>query len=363
MFSKEFILSNFPKGKLTIVASRPAMGKTSFGISLAASLAQDEKHVAYFSLEYAEIRAALRMSQQIGEDNAKAINGRVYIDDTPKAKVSYIRSQLEHFCFDFVIIDYLQLMNPEHDKESRDNELEEILTDLNELAAEQNLPVVVLSQLTRYICGIGTQKPYMSSLQPYFNKTMDEMNVAFLYRPDYYHFYEKDALGNKLEGKMNYIRYVNDNDISTPLNFNKETTEVSMMTTWDSLKMDIINSPRWIVNIDMYDLKAFEGDNADNIIVIDFETSDMSENRFMYLTNSVIGQIKGMGGIMPMATKAMVYIQFPLSSPLMMEELSAIHNLVEEIIPSESDCEIMWGMSPREDDVSRIVCAINPNNA
>jgi len=356
MFTKEFIQSNFPKGKLTIVASRPAMGKTSFGISLASTLAQEEKQVIYFSLECDEIHLAKRVSQQIGEITAKAIGERFYVCDTPKAKVSYIRSELQLHCYDFIIIDYLQLMNAECSQQIRDNELDEILTDLKLLATEKDLPIVVLSQLSRGISGIGSQKPYMSSLQPYFSKVQNDVNVAFLYRPEYYHFYAKDASGNSLEGKMEFIRYVNDNDIITPLHFNKETTEVSVMTTWGKLKEEILNSPRWYMNIDMYDLKSFEGDNAEDIIVIESETTDTSENRLKAITESLIGQNKDVY----MPAKAMIYIQFPKSSPLTMEELSAVHNLVEVMFPANSDCQMMWGMCPREDDVSRVICAIIP---
>lgn len=356
MFTKEFILSNFPKGKLTIVASRPAMGKTSFGISLASTLAQADKQVIYFSLEYDEIHLAKRLSQQVGEKTAKAIGERIYVCDTPKAKVSYIRSELERYCYNFVIIDYLQLMDAECSQQIRDNELDEILTDLKDLATEKDLPFVVLSQLCRAISGIGSQKPYMSSLQSYLTKIQNNVNIAFLYCPDYYHFYAKDALGNKLEGKMEFIRYVDDNDIITPLNFDKETTEVTMMTTWEKLKSEILDSPRWYVNLDMYDLKSFEGDNAEDIIVIESETTDMSENRLNAITESLIDQFKDVN----IPAKAMIYIQFPKSSPLIMEELSAVHNLVEEIIPANSDCQVMWGMCPREDDVSRVVCAIIP---
>jgi len=138
---------------------------------------------------------------------------------------------------------------------------------------------------------------------------------------------------------------------------NKETTEVSMMTTWDKLKEEILNAPRWYVNIDMYDLKSFEGDGAEGIIVIEAETTDRSENRLNAITESLIAQIKGFN----VPQKAMIYIQFPKSSPLIMEELNAVHNLVEETIPTNSDCQIMWGMSLREDDLSRVVCAIIPN--
>ena len=50
-----------------------------------------------------------------------------------------------------------------------------------------------------------------------------------------------------------------------------------------------------------------------------------------------------------------MYIQFPLNAPIMMSEMSSIHELIDKSFINNSECEIKWGVSPREDNISRIV--------
>lgn len=64
MISQNFIESNFPKGKLTLVGGRPNIGKTSFAISLAISMAEQNQRVIYFSLEMTKEQLIKRIRLQ-----------------------------------------------------------------------------------------------------------------------------------------------------------------------------------------------------------------------------------------------------------------------------------------------------------
>ena len=111
MISQNFIESNFPKGKLTLVVGRPSIGKTSFAISLAISMAEQNQRVIYFSLEMTKEQLIKRIRLQ---NEQIAIGENIVIDDISQAKPSYVRSQLETKSFDYILIDYIQLMEADN---------------------------------------------------------------------------------------------------------------------------------------------------------------------------------------------------------------------------------------------------------
>ena len=91
MISQNFIESNFPKGKLTLVFGRPSIGKTSFAISLAISMAEQNQRVIYFSLEMTKEQLIKRIRLQ---NEQIAIGQSIVIYDISQTKPSYVRSQL-----------------------------------------------------------------------------------------------------------------------------------------------------------------------------------------------------------------------------------------------------------------------------
>lgn len=94
MISQEFIMQNFPQGKVTIVGGRPAMGKSSFAASLALSLAQHGKKSVFFSLEMSKEQLIRRMKMQVGNENYVSSCAMIIINDTPAAKIPEIEEQL-----------------------------------------------------------------------------------------------------------------------------------------------------------------------------------------------------------------------------------------------------------------------------
>lgn len=54
----------------------------------------------------------------------------------------------------------------------------------------------------------------------------------------------------------------------------------------------------------------------------------------------------------------LVFVQFPISLPIMMAEMNSVSEMINYITVDDI-IEIKWGLSPREDKVSRIVCAFN----
>ena len=86
-----------------------------------------------------------------------------------------------------VVIDYLQLMNPEGKADSRTQEISVISRNLKLLARELDCPVLVLSQLSRAPETRTDHRPMLSDLRESGSIEQDADIVIFLYRDEYYH--------------------------------------------------------------------------------------------------------------------------------------------------------------------------------
>ncbi|MFC2269566.1 MAG: DnaB-like helicase C-terminal domain-containing protein [Porphyromonas endodontalis] len=147
--SSDFILNHFPVGSLSLVKGAPAVGKTSFAISMALRLAQSNRRVLYFSLEMSQSRLVERMKLQIEEDELQDLKSRIDIDDTPQISLDQIRSKLERTSVDYVLVDYIQLLSPSSLATSRKEELISILQDLKLMAEEFHVAIVGFFQLSK----------------------------------------------------------------------------------------------------------------------------------------------------------------------------------------------------------------------
>lgn len=126
--------------------------------------------------------------------------------------------------------------------------------------------------------------------------------------------------------------------------------------TWKEAKNEILGSSKWIVTLDENDMNTFEAQDDDLIQVLESTTRDSSEERFSILSQIIDSKVSA--GTFESITKIIIFIQFPISNPITMEEMGAVNLLVDKLIQVGRDCEVKWGLSPREDDITRIVCAI-----
>ena len=161
----------------SILAARPAMGKSSLALNIAQNVAvKAKKNVAIFSLEMPGIQIASRMLStetkisaerlkkgdikddewgKIGNAIAVLAQTGIYVDDTSSITVSEIGARCRKLMLekglDLVIIDYLQLINGSLKGKgaSRQNEISDISRTLKILANDLNIPIIALSQLSR----------------------------------------------------------------------------------------------------------------------------------------------------------------------------------------------------------------------
>lgn len=205
------MLSGFQKSDLILLAARPSMGKTAIAVNFAVSAAQAGKTVAIFSLEMSKSQLALRIFSQISNiDLSDLIKGNMngdywkrigdalssfaskpmFIDDRSGATVNDIRSKLRRLKLerglDLVVIDYLQLMEVTGFSENRTLEISKITRGLKSVAKELDVPIILLSQLSRAPEQRSDHRPLLSDLRESGAIEQDADVVMFLYRDEYY---------------------------------------------------------------------------------------------------------------------------------------------------------------------------------
>jgi replicative DNA helicase len=199
-------------GDLVIIAARPSMGKTSLVLNIAQYVATQPDHVVgFFSLEMSKEALFLRlltaeaqvdghrlMSGAIGGKDYGRISHaletlsamKLHIDDTANVGVLEMRAkarrlQSEHG-LSLLIVDYIQLMTGRGRFENRTLELASISRSLKGLAKELNIPIVVLSQLSRAPESRSDHRPQLSDLRESGALEQDADVVVLIYRDDVY---------------------------------------------------------------------------------------------------------------------------------------------------------------------------------
>jgi len=203
----------FQAGDLVIVAARPSMGKTSLALNIAQYVAlQPDHRVGVFSLEMSKESLFLRlltseaqidshrlMSGAIGQKDYGRISHalevlnamRLHIDDTANIGVLEMRAkarrlQAEQRGLSLLVVDYIQLMNARGRYENRTLELASISRALKGLAKELNVPILVLSQLSRAPEARSDHRPQLSDLRESGALEQDADVVIMIYREDAY---------------------------------------------------------------------------------------------------------------------------------------------------------------------------------
>jgi replicative DNA helicase len=203
------VTSGLNKSDLILIAARPGMGKTSFAINIATNVARrGDREVAVFSLEMSREQLATRMlSTEALVDSHKLRSGfltnedwvrlatsagvlsglPMYFDDTAGITVQQIKAKLRRMKnVGLVVIDYLQLMTSTLKTDNRVLVISEITRQLKIMAKELDIPVILLSQLSRGPESRNDKRPMLSDLRESGSIEQDADIVMFLYRDAYY---------------------------------------------------------------------------------------------------------------------------------------------------------------------------------
>jgi replicative DNA helicase len=204
--------SGLQPSDLIIIAARPSMGKTSLVLNMAQHVGtKTDMTVGLFSLEMSKEQLFLRLLTSEARIDAHRLRGgflgerdwgklsqaigtlseaRIYIDDTPSIGVLEMRAKCRRLKAEhnlhLVVVDYIQLMQGRGRFENRTLELASISRSMKGLAKELNVPIVVLSQLSRAPESRSDHRPQLSDLRESGALEQDADVVVFIYREDLY---------------------------------------------------------------------------------------------------------------------------------------------------------------------------------
>lgn len=204
--------------ELVILAARPSMGKTALAINIAehASIGAG-KPVLVVSLEMSSLELGdrllcsrarvnshrLRNGQLSREDSQRLIQtaadvsrAPLYIDDSPSRNMTEIAATARRLKrqggLSLVVIDYLQLIEPDNPRDPRQEQVARISRRLKGLARELNVPVLCLAQLNRQVEATRDNRPQLSHLRESGAIEQDADVVAFVHREEFYQSSEED---------------------------------------------------------------------------------------------------------------------------------------------------------------------------
>lgn len=213
---------------ITIIAARPAVGKSAFAAQLTMHFCNMDKKVGYFNLEMSEeqiferftsaasgigiqrIRRAVNFTGDEEERYNKAMRlleqkDKIIIT-TGSQTVSSIKDGVKNKGYDLIVVDYLQLIKPEgRYRGNRFAEVGEISHSLKGIATDFHIPVIVLSQLNRASEGRDNKEPSMSELRESGDIEQDASTIILLWNMDEEHRKKGCKVDKNRQGKIGKI--------------------------------------------------------------------------------------------------------------------------------------------------------------
>ena len=201
------------EGELIILAARPAMGKTALACNITENVTIKSRIPTLFvSLEMSRLELVQRMLCSQGkidghkfrsvyisakdrteliQASSKLSQAPLFIDDTPTRTVSEIAAMARRLKrrnnLGLVVIDYLQLIEPDNPKDARQEQVARITRRLKGVARELNLPILCVAQLNRQVeQGREIHRPRLSHLRESGAIEQDADVVMFVHREEYY---------------------------------------------------------------------------------------------------------------------------------------------------------------------------------
>jgi replicative DNA helicase len=217
--------------EFVVLAARPSMGKTALATNIAENVAITSRvPVLFVSLEMSRLELAQRLlcsqgsidgskfrsgfisaaeREKLMEASGKLAQSPLFIDDTPSRTVTEIAACARRLKrkekLGLVVIDYLQLIQPDDPRDPRQEQVAKMARRLKALARELKIPIMVLAQLNRQVEATGKEehRPRLSHLRESGAIEQDADVVMFVHREEYYHTKEKaEELGIAGQGLL-----------------------------------------------------------------------------------------------------------------------------------------------------------------
>ncbi len=204
--------------ELIILAARPSMGKTALAMNITEHVSvQLNVPVLFVSLEMSALELGDRLLCSVAEVNGHRLrNGTItsderrklvksageistaplFIDDSPSRTMTEISANARRLKrskgLGLIVIDYLQLIEPDNSRDPRQEQVAKIARRLKGLARELTIPVLCLAQLNRQVEASRDNKPQLSHLRESGAIEQDADVVMFVHREEYYQSNEED---------------------------------------------------------------------------------------------------------------------------------------------------------------------------
>ena len=204
--------------ELVILAARPSMGKTAFAMNIAEHASINLKQpVLFVSLEMAALELADRLLCSAAQVNGHRLrNGTIsqedrrrlvqksseigtaplFIDDTPSRTLTEIAAVARRLKrkqgLSMIVIDYLQLIEPDNPRDPRQEQVARIARRLKGMSRELDIPVLCLAQLNRQAEVSRDNRPRLNHLRESGAIEQDADVVMFVHREEYYQTNDED---------------------------------------------------------------------------------------------------------------------------------------------------------------------------
>jgi len=199
--------------ELIILAARPSMGKTALAMNIAENVSIHQAVPTLFvSLEMSSMELADRLLCSVGRINGhrlrngtlpqderrrlvetagKVSRGKLHVDDSPSRTVTEIAAAARRIKrvegrLGLIVIDYLQLIEPDNPSDPRQEQVAKIARRLKGLAREIETPVLCLAQVNRQTEDAREHRPRLSHLRESGAIEQDADVVIFVHRDEYY---------------------------------------------------------------------------------------------------------------------------------------------------------------------------------
>jgi len=214
-------LGGWHAGDLTIIAGRPGMGKSAIGVGAAINAAKLGANVGFISSEMDAVSLGMRMAAteanvsvshlrlgtlperdfaRFAKATAAIAKLPLRVLDAPGWSMKQIVRQCHAWSrtgLDMVVIDYLQRVQPDTKTDRHDLAIGEMAKDCKTMASTLQIPVLLLSQLSRQVEQRQDKRPGMSDLRESGQIEQEADNILMLYRPAVY-----DDLADSREGEV-----------------------------------------------------------------------------------------------------------------------------------------------------------------
>ena len=215
--------------ELIILAARPSMGKTAFAMNIAEHVAIAIKQpVLFVSLEMASLELADRLlcsaaqvnghrlrngtisqedRRRLVQKSAEISDSPLFIDDTPGRTLTEIAAVARRLKrksgLSLIVIDYLQLIEPDNPRDPRQEQVAKIARRLKTMSRELDIPVLCLAQLNRQAEVSRDNRPRLNHLRESGAIEQDADVVMFVHREEYYQTTDEDR--ERVKGQAEII--------------------------------------------------------------------------------------------------------------------------------------------------------------